>query len=137
MNILAQPHVYWWLQGRNALNFQPESFERAAQEYEQAILDEVHVAVAEATEMSEAEMLARTGARENQAEQTWTFHQVMLLDEMNSIAGDALENRRRNLLSEASAELERHRKQSQEHLQEYQQGVPRHLSQVQHEAQGQ
>ena len=55
----------------------PQSgFERAAQEYEQAAHDEVHVAVAQATEMSRAEMRERMGALENHAAQTWTSHQV-------------------------------------------------------------
>ena len=36
---------------------------------------------------------------ENQAEQTWTSHQVTLLKEMNSVAGDALENQRRIVCS--------------------------------------
>ena len=43
-------------------------------------------------------------------QQTWTSHQVVLLDEMNSVAGDALENQRRSLLSEATAEIERHQR---------------------------
>ena len=56
----------------------------------------------------------------------------MSLNEMNSVAGDALENLRRSLLSEATAELQR---QSREHLQEYQQGVRRHMSEGQQEVQ--
>ena len=47
---------------------------------------------------------------------------------MNGVAGDALENLRRSLLSEATMELESHQRQSHEHLQEYKQGVRRHLS---------
>ena len=47
------------------------------------------------------------GALENQAERTWTCHQEMLLDEMNGAAGDALDNQRRSLLSEATAELQK------------------------------
>ena len=43
-------------------------------------------------------MRARMGAPEHQAEQTWTYHQGLLLDEMNSAACDALENERRSLL---------------------------------------
>ena len=76
-SIRAQ-HVYWQEQGRNALIFQQAGFERGAQEYDQASRDEVHVAVAQATEMSRAEKLARTGAVEQQAEQSWTSHQVVL-----------------------------------------------------------
>ena len=86
-NILAEQHVYWLEQGRNALNFQQADFERAAQEYEQAARDEVHVAVAQATEMSRAEM------RKRKAKKTWTSHQVMLLSEVNR-AGDAMEKTR-------------------------------------------
>ena len=54
---------------------------------------------------------------------------------MKSVAGDALENQRRSLLNDATAELQRHQRQSSEHLQEYQQGVWRHLSAVQHQDQ--
>ena len=54
----------------------------------QAARDEVHVAVAHATEMSRAEMRERLGATENQGKQTWTSHQVTLLSEMSSVAGD-------------------------------------------------
>ena len=56
---------------------------------------------------------------------------------MKSVAGDALENQRRSLLTEATAELQRHQRQSQEHLQEYQRGVRRPLSEVQYEVQDQ
>ena len=75
--------------------------------------------------------MERLSALENQAEQTWTSHQVMLLYEMNSIAGDELENQRRSLLNEATAELQSHLRQFYEHLQEYQQCVQRQLSDVQ------
>ena len=74
--------------------------ERADQEYEHAARDEVHVAVAQATEMSRAGMRTRMGALENQA-------------------GDALEIQRRSSLHEAKAEIQIHQKQSQEHLQEF------------------
>ena len=37
-------------QGRQVLNFQQAGFETAVQEYEQAARDEVHFAVAQATE---------------------------------------------------------------------------------------
>ena len=55
---------------------------------------------------------------------------------MNNVAGDALENQREGLLSEAHVELQRQR-QSHGHLQEYQQDVQRHVSEVQHEVQSQ
>ena len=80
--------------------------------------------------MSEAEMRERMGALENQEEQTWTEHQVTLLNDMKSVAGDAMENQIRSLLNEASAELHRHQRQTHEHLQAYHQGVRRHLSEV-------
>ena len=80
-------------------------------------------------------MRERVGALENQAEQTWTSHQVTLLNEMTSVPSDALENQRRSLLNEATAELQRHQRQSHEHLQEYQQGVRRHVSEVRQEVQ--
>ena len=54
--ILAEQSVYRRGQGRNALNFPQAGFERAAQEDEQAAHDMVHAAVAQATEMSRAEM---------------------------------------------------------------------------------
>ena len=56
---------------------------------------------------------------------------------MNSVAGDALENRRRSLLREANAELQRLQRQSHGYLQECQQDVQRHLSEVQNEVQRQ
>ena len=49
--------------------------------------------------MSTAEMLARTGGFEQRADQSWTSHQVILPDMINSVAGDALEMQRRNLFS--------------------------------------
>ena len=54
---------------------------------------------------------------------------------MKSVAGDALENKRRSLLNEAKAELPRHQTQSHEHLHEFQQGVRRQMSEVQQEVQ--
>ena len=36
--------------------------------------------------------------------QPWTSHQDTLLDEMTSVAGDALENQRRSLLNDATTE---------------------------------
>ena len=84
----------------------------------------------QATELSRAEMLAREGALEQRAEHSWTSHQVILLDEMNSVEGDALEFEKRNLLSEADAELQRHQRQSQGNLQEHQQDAQRRLSEV-------
>ena len=85
--------------------------------------------------MSGAEMQEMVGALKNQGEQNWTCHQVVQLNEMNSVAGDALENQRRSLLSEATAELQRHQRQSHKHPRNYQQGVRRHLSEVQQEVQ--
>ena len=38
-------------------------------------------------------MLARIGALKHGAEQSWTLHQVVLLDEINIVAGDALERK--------------------------------------------
>ena len=85
----TKEHVHWPEQGRNAVNFQQAGFERAAQEHEQAACDEVHVTVAQATEMFRAEFRTRMGALGNQSEQTWTSHPVVLQIEMNSVAGDA------------------------------------------------
>ena len=59
--------------------------------YEQAGGDEVDVAVARATDMSRAEMLATIFALEQRAEESRTSHQATLLDEMSGVAGDALE----------------------------------------------
>ena len=117
------------------MNFQQAGFERAAQEYEQASRDQVHVAVAQATGVSGAEMLERMGALEHHAEQTWTSHQGTLLITMNKVAKDALDNQRRSLLNEATTELQSHQMQSHEHLQEYQRRVRRHLSEVQKKVQ--
>ena len=69
--------------GRQALNFQQAGLERAAQEYEQAARDEVHVAVAQAIDMSTAETRERKGAIETQAGRTWTSHQVTILNGMD------------------------------------------------------
>ena len=62
----------------------------------------------------ERKNVGKNGALENQAEQTWTSHQVTLLNEKNSVVGDALENQRRSLLNEATTELQRHQRQSHE-----------------------
>ena len=67
------------------------------------------------------------GPLENEAEQTWTSHQVTLLSEMGGVAGDALENKRRSLLDEATAELQRRQRQNHEDLQDSQQGVRRQV----------
>ena len=52
---LAEQHVSLQEQSRHAWKFKHEGFQRAAQEHEQAVRDEVHVAVAHATGMSRAE----------------------------------------------------------------------------------
>ena len=41
-------------------------------------------------------MRERMGALENQAEATWTSHHVTLVNEMKSVASDALENQRKS-----------------------------------------
>ena len=92
-----------------------------------------HVAVARPRTCSKRTWLARMGALEHRAEQPWDFHQVG----MNSVAGDALENQRRNLLSEPNSKIQRHRWPNQVRLQEYQQGVQRHLPEVQNEVRSQ
>ena len=80
------------IKAENASDFQRAGFERAAQEYEQAARDEVHVAVAQLTKMFRAELRKRMGALQHQAEQTWTSNQVVFfVCEMNSVAGDALD----------------------------------------------
>ena len=95
----ANSHICWNMlaeqQGRNALNFQQAGIQRAAQENEPADRGEDHVAVGRATKLSGAEMRTKKGALENQAEQTYTSHQVKLVDEMNVVAGDAVENQRK------------------------------------------
>ena len=110
-NVMAEQHVHWQEQGRQAWNFQQAGFERAAQGYVQAARDEVHVAVAQATEMSRAEMREVRRAPKKQVEKTWKSHQGTLLNEMNIVASDALENPRRSLLNEATTELQRHHRQ--------------------------
>ena len=104
------------------MNFQQAGFEIPAQEYERAALAEIHVAAAQATDMSRAYMRGVMGVLENEVEQTWTSRQVALLNGINSFAGDVLENQIRSLLDEAAAELQMHERQSHEHLQQYQQG---------------
>ena len=110
--------IDWLYSGarQKRLNRQQAGFGRAAQEHEQAARDEVHVAFAWAIEMSRAEMREIMGVLENKAEQCWTSHLVMLLFEMKSVAGDTSEKHRRSLLSEAMAELQRHRRTNHEHL---------------------
>ena len=71
------------------MHLQQAGLERAAQEHEQVARDEFIVAVARATKMSRAELLARKNALEQRAQQSWTSHQVALLDEMNSVASQA------------------------------------------------
>ena len=84
------------------------------------------VAVAQASEMSRAEMREKKTSR-----------QVMSMSEMNSVASDVLENQRRSLLNEAPTELQKQQRQNHEDLQEYQQGVRRQVSEVQPEVQNQ
>ena len=76
------------------------------------------------TEMSGAEMLERTGALENQAEQSWTFHEVTSMNEMNGVASDALAHQRKSFAQRSNDRgFTGHQRQSHGHLQEYQQGV--------------
>ena len=129
--------MYWQstlFTGRNKnkadthLSFQQAGFERAAQEYKQAARDEVPFAVAQAIEMSGAEMRREEWMLPKiKQSHTWISYQVMLLNDTNSVAGDALKNQRRSFVSEARQRLHRHQRQSHEHLQECQQGVQRHL----------
>ena len=72
---------------------------------------------AQASEMSGAEKRTILGALETQADQPWRSHQVMFVNDMNS--------------NEATVKLQRHQRQSYDHLQEYQQGVRRYLPEVQ------
>ena len=53
----------------------------------------------------------------------------------NSVAGDALEIQSGRPLNDATVELQRHPRESLEHLQEYQKGVRRLLSEVQQKVQ--
>ena len=92
-------------------------------------------AVAQVTEICRAVLRERMDALDNQAEQTWTSHQVTLLDEMDGVAGDALESHGRSLLNEATTERQRHQRQGHEHLLECQQGARRFLSEVQQKVQ--
>ena len=69
-NQLTEQHVHWREQGTHVLNCQDAGFERTAQDNEQAARDEGNVAIAWATDMSRAEMLARMDALEQRAEQS-------------------------------------------------------------------
>ena len=70
------------------------------QEHEQAARDVFHVAVAQAKNMSRArEMLARLDALEKTSRAILDFSPCY---STNHIAGDALENQRRNLLTETN-----------------------------------
>ena len=83
--------------------------------------------------MSRAEMLAIMGFVEQRGEQSWTSHQVLLWDDLNCVAGDAVENQTRHLLREAGSEHQRHRTLNQK----YQQEVQRHVSEVLNEVHSQ
>ena len=92
-------------------------YERAAQDCEQAARDEVHVAVAQDIEMSGAEMRENAVLSKMNGSKSGLPIKFCYLKDMNSVAGDALENERRSLLNEATAKLQRHQGQNQEHLQ--------------------
>ena len=111
-NILAEQHVHWQQRSRNTLNFPQASFERAVQECEQATRDEVHVAVAQSTECPERKCGEEWVLSKIKQSKPGLSHQITLLSEMNSVASNALENKRRSLLSEATAELQKHERQS-------------------------
>ena len=96
-NTLAEQHVYWQEHGRRALNLEA-GFERAAHVYQQAARDENHVAVAQVIERSTAEMRETLSTLESEAKHSWTSHQATLLNDMSSVAGDALKNQKRSLL---------------------------------------
>ena len=106
------------------MNFQQAGFERAARENEQAARDEVHGAVAQATEMSRAEM-RRKGAHENQAEQPWTSHQVVLLNEMSSVVCPMKQRQKFTGIQGKVTNI----------CKKYQQSVQHHVSEVQTEVQ--
>ena len=56
-------------------------------------------------------------------EQTWSCHQVTSLNELNRVAGDALEEPETKFARWTNGRIERHQWRSHERLQEYQQGV--------------
>ena len=56
-------------------------------------------------------------------EQTWSCHQVTPLNELNRVAGDALEEPETKFARWTNGRIERHQRRSHERLQEYQQGV--------------
>ena len=66
----AEQPVHWQEQGSHVSKFQHARFERAAQKYDQATRDEVHVGVAETTEISTTKMKRMMGVLGNQEEQT-------------------------------------------------------------------
>ena len=111
VNILAEQHALWQEQGRNASNFQHSRFQRAAQEYEQAVCDEVHAGVATATEMSRAELKGKNGGRAN-----LDFSSSHSFGRDEQCRRRRTENQRRISLSEAGSEPQRQN-------QEYQQDV--------------
>ena len=82
-NALAEQHVFWQEQSRQALNFQQTGLERAAQEHEQAAPDEV-CSCCSCTSYRNVQNgdAGKIGALNNQAEKMWTSHQDTLLNEM-------------------------------------------------------
>ena len=105
--------MYWLEQG-----------ERSAHNFEQAAGDEGLVGVACINHRNV--WSSRRSSRAN-LDLSSSF---VIERETRSVAGESLENQRRSLLSEATADLPRHQRHSRKHLQEYQQGGRRHLSEV-------
>ena len=106
-NICCESNIVRWQeQGRHALNFQQTGFERTAQESlsKQLVMKFMHVAVAQATKMSREEMRRRRRTRKTR--------EVGSMKQRQNFKGIKWQN--------------------QEHPQ-YQQGVRRHMSDVQEE----
>ena len=98
-NTLAEQHVHWQGQDRYAWN-PPKGSLRKEQlnDMSKQLVTKFMLQLHKLPTSPERNCGKIRGTLEHQAEQTWTSHRVTLLDEMNSVAGDALENLRRTLL---------------------------------------
>ena len=107
-------HVNWEEQGMHALSFTKQaSKEQLKNKSEQLVMKLLKLP------NCPERKCGKEWALENEAEQTWTSHHVVLLVEMTSVADDTLENHGRSLLSEETTELRRRNRQGNEHLQGY------------------
>ena len=111
-------YCYWQEQGGIALNFNKQAKKEQLKRINRQLVMSFILQLHEPQKCLERICLQKWVLSDMLRSNPGISHQVLVLDEMNSVAGDALKNQRRSLCSEANAELQRLRRQSHEHFSE-------------------